>query len=268
MRKRLSLIVGAFVVAAPLFANAGIVTSGLTNQWKMDTGTGTTAFDSVGSADGTFVNSPTWTTDTPGPNHPPYALDFEATDADYLACGTNTVPTGTAGTLDMWLKIDSWTTTPYTTLFAKGPGPSWAQIYLGVLRYSATDELVLALANGSSSTTSSLRTGPLSLDTWYHMAGTWDGTTAYVYLNGNLVDSLNTTITPPNTVGYRTDIGWGNYSTRHFDGIIDEVRIYDRALTPAEVLQNYRTVVPEPSSLLLMGAALGCLLFRRGRRRR
>ncbi len=265
MRKLLSLIVTAFVAAAPLLANAEIVTSDLTNRWKMDTGSGTTAFDSVGGAHGTFVNSPTWTTDTPGPV-PPHALDFEAANADSLSCGTNSVPTGTAGTLDMWLKVDSWTSTPYTTLFAKGPGPSWAQIYLGVLRNSSSEELLFTLSNGSASTTSALGTGPLSLDTWYHLAGTWNGTTANLYLNGNLVDSLGTTITPPNATAtypnYRTDIGWGDYGTRHFDGIIDEVRLYDRALAPEEVLQNYEAVVPEPSSLLLVCAALGCLLLR------
>jgi len=260
MRKRLSLIIGAFVVAVPLSANAEIVTSGLTNRWKIDQGSGTTALDSVGTADGQFVNSPTWTTDTPGIYHPPYALDFEADDSDYLHCQNDSVPTSSAGTIDTWFEIESWPDNRMT-LFAKGPTAHWRNIYLGVIGNATADEMLLVLANGTSSTTTGLSTGPISLDTWYHMAGTWDGTNEYVYLNGVQVDSGSYGITPPNTLGYKVDIGYGQYGPRHFDGIIDEIRIYNRALTPEEVFQNYATVaVPEPASLVLIGAALCGLL--------
>ncbi len=273
MRKLLSLIVGALVLATPLAVNAEIVTDGLTNRWKIDEGSGTTTSDSVGGANGTFVNSPAWTTDTPGPNHPPYALDFEWDNYDYVNCGTGTVSTGTAGTVDAWFKLESWPDHSYATVFFKGTSAAWNNMHLALTRNSTHKNMMLALASGSSSITNNLHTDTLSLNTWYHLAGTWywDGASdyqQYLYLNGEQVDSGTYSITPASTGSDAAYIGRSPYQQRYFDGVIDEVRLYDRALTPEEVLQNYHAIVPEPASLLLLGAALGCLLLRRGRRRR
>jgi hypothetical protein len=52
---------------------------------------------------------------------------------------------------------------------------------------------------------------------------------------------------------------------REFNGRIDDLRIYNRALSPSEVLNVYSSVIPEPTSvaLLLLGAPLAWLARRR-----
>jgi len=82
----------------------------------------------------------------------------------------------------------------------------------------------------------------LDLNVWTHVLSTWDGTNWKIYLNGELVkvSADYTAIEPLWTGGYMTI---GNLSPEHantnenFNGKIDEVRIYNRALTSCEI--NY-----------------------------
>jgi hypothetical protein len=93
-----------------------------------------------------------------------------------------------------------------------------------------------------------------------------------LYINGVLAKSTVTLIRPlgPLDPAYSPGLGIGNlqssnldpFYSQHFDGMIDEVRISDVALTPDQFLN-----VPEPSTFLLLGiGAISLLAF--GRRRR
>ncbi|MFB9421176.1 LamG domain-containing protein, partial [Nonomuraea rubra] len=83
-------------------------------------------------------------------------------------------------------------------------------------------------------------TASLPLNTWSHLAATYDGTTLRLYVNGVL--------TSERTAGgpIRTDNGvlriggnslWGEY----FNGLIDEVRIYNRALNAVQIQTDMST---------------------------
>lgn len=79
------------------------------------------------------------------------------------------------------------------------------------------------------------------LNTWKHIAVTSDGTTAKYYLNGNLVSSVTTTVAS-NSNDHTTDmyIGADTHGvTEYHRGKLDEIRIYNRVLSDAEVLQLY-----------------------------
>ena len=91
-------------------------------------------------------------------------------------------------------------------------------------------------------------TGTISTNQWYHTVFTYDGnlneTTATAYLDGEQTGTAN-----PNTGGTYGWVGefknlvlgkgFGLASGRFFDGRIGEVRLYERALSSAEVYQNY-----------------------------
>jgi hypothetical protein len=80
--------------------------------------------------------------------------------------------------------------------------------------------------------------------TWVYIAGTWDGESAKIYINGALAN----TATPPSTltIDYSSvvlsGIGGNGAGTNLWKGQIGPVQIYNRALTPNEVLHNFNAL--------------------------
>ena len=85
----------------------------------------------------------------------------------------------------------------------------------------------------------------LTLNTWTHLVTTYDGTILRIFVNGNEIGSrsLSGSITISNSpLSLGGNAIWGEY----FSGLIDEVRIYDRALTQEEILGDMITPVGGP----------------------
>jgi flagellar hook assembly protein FlgD len=80
----------------------------------------------------------------------------------------------------------------------------------------------------------------LSPGTWYHVAGTYDGSVMKIYVNGiedgSAAQSGSLHIDMPLMIGRGGRVGY-------FDGLMDEVRVYGRALSAEEVMQNCRDIV-------------------------
>ncbi len=121
----------------------------------------------------------------------------------------------------------------------------------------------------NSSELSTDAAGDLTFDTWYHVAATFDGTTAKLYVDGTMVDSDNTaanwtlvTNTYNLNIGARYSGGYGNY----YDGQVDEIRISDVARTVTEMQTSYsrEEYYPDANTLFLMhfddGASLPTFL--------
>ena len=107
--------------------------------------------------------------------------------------------------------------------------------------------------------------------TWIHLAGVWDragidgsGDKLRLYLNGNVVANMAGPATWGNTVGQRADIGGGNDAGIAGKFFLDNLKVYDHAVT--DFSGRFNEPIPEPSSLLACGGiALLALRRRRGR---
>jgi len=85
--------------------------------------------------------------------------------------------------------------------------------------------------------------GTPTLNVWHHVVATWDGAESRLYLNGELVGTRER-VGKPNPNPYPVMIGnweFPSWHGAHFGGLIDEVRVYNRALTADEVREHYKT---------------------------
>jgi hypothetical protein len=135
-----------------------------------------------------------------------------------------------AMTLEAWVfptaPLDDWS----TVLMKQMPGDSPYLIYAGT-PYNAA--LVYVTPRGTASGRA-LTPSTLPLNTWTHLAGTFDGTTLRLYVNGTQVATRTlsgTIVTSTDILAIGGNTIWGEY----FQGRIDEVRIYNRALSPAQI---------------------------------
>lgn len=91
----------------------------------------------------------------------------------------------------------------------------------------------------------------LPLNQWTHVAGTFDGTTARVYINGVLHSSKAMSSGIPvntNVLEIGGDVGIPSYS---FSGLIDEVRVWNRTLTEAEIQESMNCEAPQDNTGLV-----------------
>ena len=232
--------------------SSGQLAQGLIGWWKFDEGNGTTARDASGNGNtGTLTNGPTWTTDSKVGSG---ALSFDGTN-DYINTGSAPSLEGLGPlTYSAWIYPTSWGQGSQGYLFSKSTGlrfqllSSYSQIrfYVG---YSTAN-----LAVGSA-------IGSISLNKWVHVVVTWDGSSSasntHIYLNGGETTnyqirqdgngSKSSIVARPFIIGADDPI-YG--SGRSFNGVLDDVRIYSRALSPQEIIElyNYTEGLPAPTT--------------------
>lgn len=92
------------------------------------------------------------------------------------------------------------------------------------------------------STSRVLHTSALTVGTWYHLVYTYDHAVHRIYVNGVQTNSTNDTTGGVVETTRVLGIGYSsNGDTRFFNGLIDGVRVYNRALTATEVMQLYES---------------------------
>jgi len=160
--------------------------------------------------------------------------------------GTNnyiTVPGGSGSVLNMdYITIEAWiylSSTPSDVVTIVSKGGQGSNSHIWFYYYPSSARLGLEYGNGTTRTVAYYSITP-KLNTWYHLVGTYDGTTGYAYVNG-LRGNAQTSIT--GVLGKNTD--WlviGRYSTNgsyYWPGMLDEIRIYDKAISASQIKDHY-----------------------------
>jgi hypothetical protein len=202
-------------------------TPGLTGigAWSFDEDAGTTAHDSSGGGhDATLLGEVTWSA-----GHSGRALQFDGSTGQ-VDTGAPILDTTGDYSVAAWARLDS------LGGFATAVSQDSDGASEFFLQYSGADNRWAF----STITTRALAPSPPRTGVWYHLVGVRD--TAHnqlrLYVDGQLAGTA--AYCPGNTAAGHTVIGRAQYGGNQVDffrGAIDEVHVYDRALTPEEVAQ-------------------------------
>jgi endo-beta-N-acetylglucosaminidase D len=175
---------------------------------------------------------------TPGGNT---ALLYDGV-GKYVNAGTINL-SGTALSLECWVKVNAFKTgAPYiSSLVGIEDGASAAMLRLGDAGLAPNRvQFVLSGTNLASNAS-------LAANTWYHLAGVYDGATMKIYINGVLDNTSNAPTSAIANAGFYLGRNYAN--SRCLDGSLDEVRAWKRALTAAEIQANACSVSPSAPGL-------------------
>ena len=205
-------------------------------EWKMDEGVGGTANDTSGNGRtgtlGSGNSAPTWATGKFGPG-----LKFDGAN-DKISVSDFTMGTN-ALSISGWMKFNNYTGSAYNSLIAKqdeyvfyAPGSSGAFAFY-------------IYGSSADCTTTDAYTN-IQNNEWIYFTGVYNGTaqTKKIYVNGQEVASTACNAGVLDNTVYTFYLGRGTGETYWVNGLMDQVRIYDYARTPAQIAWEFNKGAP------------------------
>jgi len=219
----------------PLTGSTSLRT-GLVGEWRFDEGYGTIAYDASDEENNGTITGATWTSSGKYGK----ALVFDG--GDYVNCGNDgSLSVASNISISMWIKVNSFGTYYATHLINRWTGTTDANYVLYFFgNYTGNNQqgrlTMYATRGGVWSSVSSTYT-ITELGKWHHIAWEYSSSTGgQLYINGVAYGGrVGSGVLATNTTG-STKIDSGS-----FNGLIDEVRIYNRSLNQTEItaLYNY-----------------------------
>ncbi len=176
------------------------------------------------------------------------AINFDGTN-DFMKVNNNSLINFTTSmTVEFWVKRNV-NTSNFNFIVGKSTPNTWTNGYS--ISFSGTDKINFAPQGWTGDTaTNVFSTSTIPLNTWTHVAGTFDGITAKLYINGNLDTSIPLTGAIPNNtfdLFFGSDNG-GNYFGKYD---LDMVRLWNTARTQAQIAASINSCVPASTSGLV-----------------
>jgi len=204
-------------------------TAGLVGHWTFDEGSGTTAVDATGNGhDGTLFGNPQWTDGKVGG-----ALWF-AGAPDKVEVPYSAELNPEEFTLTMWLNpapARGEYRDHMSPVTSRDSGPSRG--YMIYIAESGEEWFEFRIGDGGWRNLK----GPMAAyRAWTHLAATYSNGEMKLYINGELVGELSATISLNTEQGFRIGAGGtGGDGQMFYEGLIDDIRVYNRPLTEAEI---------------------------------
>ena len=211
--------------------------TGLVAAYGFDAGSGTTAVDQSGNGNTGTLSNATWAAGGKFGS----ALSFNGTNAAVAVPDANSLDLTTGMTIEGWVKPASgggW----QTLIVKEQPG----NLVYGLYANTDSNKPQAQVTIGSPKLLDGTATVPAGL--WTHLAATFDGTTERLYVNGTQVSSLavsGSILTSSSPLKIGGNAIWGEW----FNGLIDEVRVYNRALTAAQIQTDMNTSISPPDAV-------------------
>jgi hypothetical protein len=215
-----------------------VVVPGLVAAYGFEEGSGAVVNDSTGNGLTGTLSNVAWSTAGKYGN----ALSFNGTNSWVTVADNALLHLTTGMTVEAWVKptlIDSWE----AVLIKEATGDLTYGLYADNFGNDVNGPHRPGIYVKKGSTTYyTLGTAQVPLNAWTHLAATYDGANLRIYVNGTLAStkaltgSLNTSTAPLRMGG---DSVWSEF----FNGLIDEVRVYNTALTAAQITTDMNTPI-------------------------
>jgi len=164
---------------------------------------------------------------------------------DYFDCGTNSELKPNLVSCSLWIKGTS--NTAYSRIISQD-GPTGGADGYGFYVTPSTNQVVFSIKTDVTGTVTSSSSGVLLDGAWHHLVGTYDGSNVNIYIDGSVV---GTPVAGTGNLSYGIGgltIGCMSEPTALpsflFSGNIDEVAIWNSALSSAAVTEIYNSGVP------------------------
>ena len=240
----IAAVVLPFVASHVAVATAASIDPTLAASWQLNDGIGLMAFDSSGGGmNGTLVNGPAWTTGRLGG-----ALSFNGVNQ---LVSTDFVENLTAWTVAVWVR------SPAAPSSAPASGPVDRSKNFQINWNDPDAAFRGAVAERVGGTWYAASFGPLVSNTWYHLAGTYDGGTLRAYVNGVLSTTNPLPSGKPDPESLTLALGSRAGTRSYFAGVVNGVRIYSRAISAAEVAALARPNALPPLAVTLSASPTG-----------
>jgi len=210
--------------------------NGLAAYWSFNEGSGNIAYDSSDNGrDGVLYSSPTWTSGKYGGALTFSGLPNQQVFSNFTNRFDNfTISTWVFTTVDQ--TPNEWNY--FAFLFSKDSSSGYDS---PIVEFGTWGNTIAFKVNDSTNAFDLYGAGSLTKNYWNHVVGTIGKNTLKLYVNGILVGSRNDFTTTPPWSNINNSIGGLN--NRVFNGIIDEVSIYNRNISDSEVSQIFNGLV-------------------------
>jgi glucose/arabinose dehydrogenase len=200
--------------------------------YDFNAGTGTTLADVTGKGHTGTLTGPTWS--AAGRNGG--ALSFDGVNDSVRINDANDLDLTTAMTLEAWVRpsvLGSWR----TVIFKEQPGHMAYALYAATVSSRPSGQVYVGGERDARATAG------LPTNAWSHLATTYDGTTLRLYVNGTQTATLAVSGAAAVSTG-PLKLGGNAIWAEWFAGLMDDVRIYDRALSAAEIQTDMNRPAP------------------------
>jgi prepilin-type N-terminal cleavage/methylation domain-containing protein len=155
---------------------------------------------------------------------------------DYINCGSGSnLSMANVTTISVWVKIIGLESSDYTHIVSKP-----YDYYIGLGTVSSSPTQVQFCTFDTSAVQSCTSFFNIGYNSWHHVVGTFDNLLSSqrlkLYIDGDLKQSANGTSNAIRQQGNAFRIGYVN---GFFNGLVDDVRVYNAAIPSSEIQQNY-----------------------------
>jgi hypothetical protein len=230
-----AVLVAGIILSVSAGGAFAAIADGLVGYWPLNEGSGTSTEDASPNSNNGTISGATWTTAGKFGN----ALSFNGT-SNYVSCGSDaSLRPSSALSISAWVKPASFGYYEGIVCNFHDTGSTES----GYCLVDLADGVFCAGVAGSDGSIGYVKAGTYSTGQWHHVALVFDGAMTRLFVNGSVVkttaESAPIDYNPLPLYGFQIGRYADDNEAWYYDGVIDDVGVWSRALSAGEISWLY-----------------------------